>query len=138
MFHRILQSQKLRSKLSKLFYVMVCSSLSASVYATELHTWTDAQGHRNISTIPPQGFAADGSLRRHYDPNSIQFQHHQMRKALQKQATEIAASDQRERNTQAMLPADALPAVRAPREGIMGLRKLIELERRSGRYTDEN
>ena len=116
----------------------VCGGGNVSAHNTALHTWTDAQGHKNISTIPPQGFTTDGRLRRQYDPNSIQFQHHEMRKALRQQAAEIAAANERVGESHTVTPADALPAVRAPREGIMGLRELIKLERRSGRYAGDN
>ncbi len=116
----------------------LCSSANVLAHNTALHTWTDQQGHKNVSTIPPQGFTPDGRLRRQYDPNSIQFQHHEMRKALRQQAAEIAAAKESVGESQTVTPADALPAVRAPREGIMGLRELIKLERRSGRYAGDN
>ena len=103
--------------------------------AADIHVWTDDEGHRNISTIPPHGFDRQGKLRRQYDPNSIGFQHHEMQRALKAQATSL--QQEKEIVVEAIEPQrETARAIRAPKEGIMGLGELIQLERRGGRYLD--
>ena len=60
-----------------------------NLFAEDIHVWTDREGHRNVSTIPAHGFDKHGRLRKQYDPNSIQFQHHQMLRALEVQARRL-------------------------------------------------
>lgn len=105
-------------------------------FAAEIHVWTDRDGHRNVSNIPPHGFDKSGKLRRQYDPNSIQFQHFQMRRALEGQAERLALEASQENPSTGATPSE-VSVVRAPKEGIMGLRELIQLERRGGRYLEQ-
>ena len=110
--------------------------LTGECVAADIHVWTDQEGHRNISTVPPQGFNRQGKLRRQYDPNSILFQHHEMQRALKAQA--LSLQEENEIGVEPIEPqAKALGTIRAPKEGIMGLRELIQLERRGGRYLDQ-
>ena len=105
--------------------------------AEDLHVWTDQEGHRNISTIPPEGFDKRGRLRKQYDPNSIQFQHHQMLRALEIQAKRLELEQGKESEPVMTVSDEITQPLRAPKQGIMGLRELIQLERRGGRYLKE-
>lgn len=106
------------------------------VDAAGFHVWIDETGRKQVSTIPRDGFNHLGDIRRPYDPNSLTLQHHEMRRKLALQAAEIAqqqAEPERLGNAaQVGLPSES---GRAPKEGIMGLRGLIQLERRGGRYS---
>ena len=104
--------------------------------AEELHVWTDQEGHRNISTIPPEGFDRRGRLRKQYDPNSIQFQHRQMLHALETQAMRLELEQVKDSEPVVTASDEITQPLRAPKEGIMGLRELIRLERRGGRYLE--
>ncbi|MGR8948146.1 MAG: hypothetical protein ACU84Q_08885 [Gammaproteobacteria bacterium] len=132
-----MSGQEREHKSTGICLAIIWFCLSASALATELHSWTGNQGQKNISTIPRHGFDPEGRVRRHYNPNSIQFQHRELRKALRRQAAEIAASKEQVIASETGMAADSLPAARVPKEGIMGLGDLIKLERRGGRYTGE-
>ena len=109
---------------------------AGTLCAAEIHVWNDYDGRRTISTIPRHGFDNNGKLRRQYDPNSIHYQHYQLREVLAAQAATFAAPMAQD-SEQSHIPKDALTEIRAPKEGIMGLRELIKLERRGGRYLDQ-
>lgn len=121
-----------------LFLIASLIVLPSQVYANEFHVWRDKSGRKHISNIPPHGFTAEGSLRKAYNPNSLLAQHHAMRKSLQEQSAQIAhqqAERERLENQPQVNESDTI--IRAPKEGIMGLRDLIKLERRGGRYSEK-
>lgn len=119
---------------------LVAVLFSALVFLTDgladsMHVWIDAAGQKRISTIARNGFDAFGELRDAYNPNSLIYQHREMRKILAQQAAQIVAEQALTDETEALNPMPA-HGVRVPKEGIMGLGDLIELERRGGRYQD--
>ncbi|MEM7467128.1 MAG: hypothetical protein AAF387_09605 [Pseudomonadota bacterium] len=126
-----------RLRFSGLIFIAACLLWPVLVNAGDMHVWTDGQGRKQVSTIPQHGFDANGDIRRSYDPNSIQYQHLMLRKSLREQAEALAAAEISDSEVSLDLPADSRPVVRAPREGIMGLRQLIQLERRGGRYEEQ-
>ena len=117
--------------------LIVVTMQGENLSAEDLHVWTDQDGRRNISTIPPEGFDKRGRLRKQYDPNSIQFQHHQMLRALEIQAKRLELEQGKESLPVMTLSDEITQPLRAPKEGIMGLRGLIQLERRGGRYLEQ-
>ena len=121
-----------------LLIVVASGLLSKGVSAQDFHIWIDGSGDRHISTIPRDGFTEQGRLRSAYDPNSLVAQHHAMRKALSEQSVAIAKQiAERQRLDNEPEAASPQTAARAPKEGIMGLRDLIKLERRGGRYSEK-
>ena len=112
------------------------------VCAGGFHVWIDESGRKQVSTIPRHGFNQAGEVRRPYDPNSLTSQYHEMRRTLALQAAEIARQQLAEERIENQSPTDfssSLPpqAGRAPKEGVMDLRALIQLERRGGRYSQK-
>ena len=116
--------------------LIVVTMQGENLSAEDLHVWTDQEGRRNISTIPPEGFDKRGRLRKQYDPNSIQFQHYQMLRSLETQARKLQLEQGKESEPAMVVSDEIIPSLRAPKEGIMGLRELIRLERRGGRYLE--
>ena len=112
------------------------------VCAAGFHVWIDESGRKQVSTIPRNGFNQAGEVRRPYDPNSLTSQYHEMRRTLALQAAEITrqqiARERIENQSPTDLPSYLPPqAATAPREGIMDLRDLIQLESRGGRYSQK-
>lgn len=104
----------------------------------EFHVWRDAAGHKHVSTVPARGYRAERLLRPGYDPNSIVYQHRRLRERLRlldAALEEQAMLAQREAGT--AQAAHATPLRAGPREGVMNLDQLIELEKRGGRWVDE-
>ena len=116
--------------------LIVVTMQGENLSAEDLHVWTDQEGRRNISTIPPEGFDKRGRLRKQYDPNSIRFQHYQMLRSLETQARKLQLEQGKESEPAMVVSDEIIPSLRAPKEGIMGLRELIRLERRGGRYLE--
>lgn len=119
-------------------FIFSCCLLSNKVFGSEFYVWIDEVGSKHVSSIPRAGFSQRGDLRRAYNPNSLTSQHHAMRNALSVQAAEIARQEA-ERKLQENQPiiTEARTKVRVPKEGIMGLRDLIKLERRGGKYAEQ-
>ena len=57
--------------------------------SAEFYKWTDEDGQRRISNIPPQGVREDGTVVDTYHPYSIIGQHARMREKLEDQALAI-------------------------------------------------
>ena len=55
----------------------------------EFYQWTDEEGQRRISNIPPNGVREDGTIVDTYHPYSIVAQHARMREQLEHQAMDI-------------------------------------------------
>ena len=102
----------------------------------EFYVWETADGRRMVSTIAPQGFSAPNAIRAEYDPGSIEFQHRRLTERLAAQAKRIerARADSEQLTPHGSDREPGFPANRAPREGMMNLDELIELEKRAGRY----
>ena len=71
---------------------MVALAVPRSVPA-EFYQWTDEEGQRRISNIPPQGVNSDGTVLDTYHPYSIVAQHARMREQLEQQAMDIAHAE---------------------------------------------
>lgn len=124
--------------LLKFLLATICFLVKQNVWADEFHVWFDGDGRKHISSIPRYGFTQDGDLRRAYNPNSLVAQHHAMREALSEQSAQIAKRQaELARLENPPLDNSHQERVRAPKEGIMGLRDLIKLERRGGRYSEK-
>ena len=111
--------------------------LSTPTVQADFYTRVDRDGTRHISNVPPNGFDNNGDIRRAYDPNSIVYQHRNMLDALAAQGEEIARKAENSRARSALPESVVRPPVlvgRGPREGVMNLDELIELEKRGGRY----
>ena len=104
--------------------------------AAEFYVFFDGEGRRHVSNIPAYGFTARGAIKSPYDPNSIVYQHGRLREDLTRQAEDIALRREREQISAELPPEIQQTQVlrRAPREGIMNLDELIELEKRGGRH----
>lgn len=119
--------------------VTMLACVVASDAGAEFHVWYDARGHKQVSTVPTQGFDRNGAIRSAYNPNSIVYQHTRMRRALAAQSYEITLRREQEAANALEIKHGARETreVRhAPREGIMNLDELIALDKRGGRYQD--
>ncbi len=120
-----------------LFVVLLCAASSA---VADFHVFTDRDGKRHVSNIAPEGFASNGSIKPKYDPNSVVYQYPMMLRQLNEMRIE---SEQRAREEAGLDPevhvirAAAPTFEEGPKEGLMGLQGLIELEKRGGRWTPE-
>ena len=109
--------------------------------AAEFHVFTDPQGQRRISNIPPQGIGQNGEIRRGYDPRQLPAQQRRLVEQLRAEDARLERLE-RERTErdqtkdEAQRQATVNPA--APTEGFLDLQELIELERRGGRYQADN
>jgi hypothetical protein len=104
--------------------------------SAEFYVRTDDLGRRHISNLPPRSFANNGGIRRAYDPSSIVYQHARMLEALAEQSDALEHAVEHEA-LGSKYPKFALPGPpirRAPREGMMNLDELIELEKRGGHW----
>ncbi len=102
----------------------------------EFYAWTDRDQERHISNIPAQGFTADGQLKNSHNPQAIDFQYQHMLEALRNESEAIEQELQQENERKNELPAVSkkrVVRVGVPKEGMMNLRELIDLEKRSGR-----
>lgn len=59
----------------------------------EFYAWTDENGNRRVSNIPPRGVDAAGQVVQNYHPYSVPAQHARMRAELGRQADVIAAQE---------------------------------------------
>ena len=129
------RSANTKTSLRYVLFVITCL-ISLSTYA-DFYVWTNSHGQRQVSNVPHSGFTEAGRLKQAYDPNSIVYQHAQMLEAIAVQGEEIAlqldlGSEALDRDTFA--ESIIRPVRAAPREGLMSLDELIELEKRGGRY----
>ena len=115
-----------------IFFVGCMACLDAPA---EFYVWYDDEGHKHVSNVPAPGFTGDVDVRGAYDPRSIRYQHARMLDALADQRKEIALErDNGRRRSEIELPVMHNSTIgHAPREGIMDLDELIELEKRGGR-----
>ena len=119
-----------------LFVVLLSAAFGA---AADFQVFTDQHGKRHVSNIAPEGFAADGSIKPAYDPNSVVYQYplmlqrlHQMRFDSEQRAREEAGLDESD-----VIKAASRTRGKGPKEGVLGLQGLIELEKRGGRWQRE-
>jgi hypothetical protein len=119
-------------------HVILGAVVFASVFAphlrAEFYVWQDPAGRRQVSTIPRQGFASDGGVRRAYNPHSIVYQRRQLVDTLKRQAADLA----RKQELAAPSSKESTAPVKSaghqlPRGDLMDLQELNALEKRTGR-----
>ncbi|NNL99629.1 MAG: hypothetical protein HKO62_02685 [Gammaproteobacteria bacterium] len=100
----------------------------------EFHRIKQPGGRYLITNLPPAALRADGSIRPHYDPNAAPAQHARMREGLHAHAAALAARRRDQAPGAGPTAQRDPPRPAQPAEGPMSLQRLIELEKRSGRY----
>ena len=121
-----------------LLFVVVMSA--AHGVAANFQVFTDRDGNRHVSNIAPEGFAADGTIKPAYDPNSIVYQYPLMLQRLRQMRieSELRAREEAGLNDEAdVIRAASRTRSVGPKEGLLGLQGLIELEKRGGRWQAE-
>ncbi len=126
-----------------------CLALADQVHAEDalrFHSVDSSSGHRHISMIPPEGYAADGRIKGEHNPNSIQYQHIKLIERISRENDELLRiAEQKKREQQSLQNATQQTAGNAESVSSSGplgmnarsnvLEKLIELENRGGRAT---
>ena len=115
--------------------------------AAEFQVFTDQNGNRHVSKISPAGLTRSGNLKPAYSPNSVVHQYPLMLERLRLQREELAREAMVARAAQAKkAERDSKPKPVArkrqgedagPKEGMLGLQGLIQLEKRGGRWNPE-
>jgi hypothetical protein len=83
----------LRAKIASIAMTTMLIGTAPIVAVAEFYAWTDENGNRRISNIPPQGVNAAGQVEQNYHPYSVPAQHARMREKLERQADFIAAKE---------------------------------------------
>lgn len=101
----------------------------------EFYAWTDRDAGRHVSNIPAEGFTADGKLKNSHNPHTIDYQYQGMLERLRQENQAIEEERAKKKNKEAfpVVEQRRAPPAAAPKEGLMGLRELIDLEKRGGR-----
>lgn len=86
-------------------------ALPASFSNAEFHVWTDADGRRRISNLPPSQVAGDGRVRERFHPYGIAAQRARLREELSRRDAELIEE------TPLEMPMVEPPAPRRPGAG---------------------
>lgn len=121
--------------MKKQLLILAALTLSSGTQA-EFYAWTDKDQERHVSNIPAAGFTEDGKLKNTYNPHAIDYQYRKMLQRLRKDSEAIEQEAMEESMSEIEWPVvtqKPAPKVAAPKEGMLNLRELIDLEKRSGR-----
>ncbi|MEX2482852.1 MAG: hypothetical protein WD928_18500 [Gammaproteobacteria bacterium] len=75
-------------KVARLLLAILLAAPAALVSA-EFHVWSDAEGRRRVSNLPPSQVAPDGTVRERFHPYGIAAQRARLRAELARRDAEL-------------------------------------------------